>query len=70
MTPDRAAAKASRSLIGRDDAINIAVSAGRLAAISRAITGSDQIEISFTTFAVRSEYFCHLAIHSRSAGAT
>ena len=70
MTPDRAAAKASRSLMGRDDAINSAVSAERLAAISRAISGSDQIETSLTTLAVRSEYFCHLAIHSGSAGAT
>ena len=69
LTPFRAAPNASMSRIGRDEAMNSATPSGKCCDISRAISGSDQAEISFTTLDVRSEYLAHLANHSGSAGA-
>ena len=69
-TPLRATANPSRSRIGREDAMNIEVPVGMLAAISRAMSCSDQVEISATSFIARCEYFFHLSAYSASGVCT
>ena len=63
--PLRAAPNASISRIGRDEAINSEAPSGKCCDISRAISGSDQVVISFTTLDARSEYLTHLANQQR-----
>ena len=69
-TPVRAAAKPSRSRIGRDEEIKSEVPVGIPDAISRATSCSDHVEISATIFCARSEYFFHFSAYSASAGWT
>ena len=66
-TPVRAIANPSMSRMGREEEIKSDVPVGTPAAISRATSCSDHVEISLTSFAARSEYFFHLSAYSASA---
>ena len=54
--------------MGLDEEIKSDVPEGTPAAISRATTASDHVEISATIFIARSEYFFHFSAYSASAG--